>query len=255
MHHLIAQSLILLFTLPLLSANPDTSPFFPPSLQRSNSNHLQARQSPCASDGVSCANLGASDLCCKKSTSCAVDQAGHIACCPLNAACTGTLDSGAIITSIPTSALGGAPTAPATITGASVVPNAFFPFVYLPTTYPNAAVCTQSYSSCQTEFSSCTAALGGGGGNAVTVNGGGVPGITVQAPVGSISAASICSSLSLEACHNLQLPNCNLYPSGTADATVQGTFVAPTGGVGRRRKRRRWAVGAGVGAFVAGMIL
>lgn len=65
----------------------------------------------------------------------------------------------------------------------------------------------------------------------------------MQGPVGSISAASICLSLSLEACHNLQLANCATYPSGTAT----GTFVVPGAGV---RERRR---GIGIRAVIVGV--
>lgn len=245
---------LFLLALPLSTCASNFSPYFPPSLEQPNGNQLLPRQGPCSSGGISCANLGATNLCCKQSTSCAVDQAGHIACCPINSACTGTIDSGAIITSIPTSALVGVQTA--TVSGPSVVPNGFFAYPYLPTTYPNAAVCTQSYSSCQSEFAICTASLGNGnnGANGVTVNGGGVPGITVQGPVGSISAASICSSLSLEACHNLQLANCAIYPSGTA-AAATGTFVVPGAGAeGWRRERGIGAVGVGVGVVAMGML-
>lgn len=252
MHTFLTSTLSLLLSLPFSTCNPDYSPFFPPSIEQPNINQLLPRQNQCSSDGISCANLGSPNLCCKKSALCAVDQAGHIACCPANSACTGTLGSGAIITSIPTSAL----VTTAIATGASVVPNGFFPYAYIPTTYANAAICTQSYSSCQREFTSCTATLGNGnsgGGNGVTVNGGGVPGITVQGPVGSVSAASICSSLSLEACHNLQLANCATFPTGTVAST--GTFVVPGQGAGgRMRERGMWAVGVGVGVVVVGMV-
>lgn len=243
MRPFLTSVLSLIFSLPLSASSPDYSPFFEPSQEQPNTNQLLPRQNLCSSDGISCANFGSPNLCCQRSSSCAIDQVGHIACCPANAVCTGTIDSGAIITSIPTSLLSAATTAPTT--GASIVPNAYFPFVYLPTTYPNAAVCTQSYSSCQSEFASCTASLGNGnsGGNGVTVNGGGVPGITVQGPVGSISAASICLSLSLEACHNLQLANCATYPSGTAT----GTFVVP--GAGAREMER----GRGKRAVIVGI--
>ncbi|KAG9997889.1 hypothetical protein KCU78_g16721, partial [Aureobasidium melanogenum] len=40
-----------------------------------------------------CANLGAPGLCCANSAICAPDQAGHVACCPSGAVCTGAISS------------------------------------------------------------------------------------------------------------------------------------------------------------------
>jgi hypothetical protein len=72
----------------------------------------------------------------------------------------------------------------------------------------------------------------------VTVNGGGGLGITgpVQGFLGPLSAASVCSSLSLQACYGLQLANCATYMAGqgaTAMATAQSGFIAPNQAIGR----------------------
>lgn len=49
----------------------------------------------CPTSYTACAALGAPGLCCKRDSSCAVDQAGHVACCPTGAVCTGSLTAGA----------------------------------------------------------------------------------------------------------------------------------------------------------------
>jgi hypothetical protein len=50
----------------------------------------------CPSSYNNCANIGAPGLCCSPSARCSADAAGHVACCPQGAACTGTI--GAIVT-------------------------------------------------------------------------------------------------------------------------------------------------------------
>ncbi|KAK8166608.1 hypothetical protein IWX90DRAFT_414988 [Phyllosticta citrichinensis] len=54
---------------------------------------LEKRQGgpTCPTSYSACAALGAPGLCCRRNTNCALDQAGHVACCPVNAACTGTI--------------------------------------------------------------------------------------------------------------------------------------------------------------------
>lgn len=217
---------------------------------------LQARQNnannPCPYSGTACLNLGAPGLCCPSQAFCAFDQAGNVACCPSRAACTGIISP--ITTPNPiTTAL---TTAPAT----AFVPNGYYPFAYIPTIYANPGVCSSSYTRCQTDFSSCTSVLGAGG-NAVTVYGGGGVGITgpVQSLLGPISAASVCSSLSSQACYGLQLANCATF---TAGATAQDGFSVPNQAVGTRQGVRgtdRWSSrleswGAGLG-IVLGVVL
>lgn len=50
----------------------------------------------CPEDFNSCANLGAPQYCCAPNAICSADFAGHVACCPAGAACSGTI--GGIIT-------------------------------------------------------------------------------------------------------------------------------------------------------------
>lgn len=47
----------------------------------------------CPTGYKNCANIGAPGLCCANSAICAPDQAGHVACCPSGAACTGSISS------------------------------------------------------------------------------------------------------------------------------------------------------------------
>lgn len=51
----------------------------------------------CPTNYKNCAAIGAPGLCCANSAICAPDQAGHVACCPSGAVCTGAISS--IITS------------------------------------------------------------------------------------------------------------------------------------------------------------
>lgn len=169
---------------------------------------LFRRDGNCGS-GVSCATMGDTASCCGPESRCAVDMAGHVACCPENAECTGTIAAGAVIasaTQIGSSRTNSAATATITGSGGSIVPNGFFPFPYLPTTYPNAAVCSSSFSSCQTEFQRCTSQLVAGN-NGLTISGIG-PGITREAALPLTSATSICSSLSVAACVRTFLSLC-----------------------------------------------
>jgi hypothetical protein len=50
----------------------------------------------CPSSYNNCENIGAPGLCCSPSARCSADAAGHVACCPRGAACTGTI--GGIVT-------------------------------------------------------------------------------------------------------------------------------------------------------------
>jgi hypothetical protein len=233
--------------LTLNSAATEYSPFLEPYNEATTYNgfalNLFRRDGNCGS-GISCAAMGDKASCCMSKARCAVDEAGRVGCCPENAQCTGTIGGSAVATAT------GTPAPSAQITGSggrSVVSNAYYPFPYLPTNFPNAAICTSSYSSCATEFAKCTYSLESGD-SGVTVSGAGV-GITKPAAIPDITAASICSSLSTEACHNLQLAGCATYGSAAAQ-TAGGSFVAstnaaPTGCAGM------YGVGMGVGVGVA----
>jgi len=251
---------------------PFLSPYFEPSFDSiaDTQNELKKRQNNCPSGANPCSNLGNPGACCTSNTDCQLDQAGHVACCPNGASCTGTINAGTVsailggntasLTQVTASSTNGF-IVPASTTqanpqltaaggsGVSTVPNAFFPFVYLPATYSNAAACSSYYSSCQSEYASCTASLGGGV-NGVTVSGAGV-GITVQGSTPTAQPQSVCSSLSSQACSGLQLSNCNSYETaGAATVTVINPNAAPN-----RCPGGLYGVGMGVALGVAGQVL
>ncbi|KEF52796.1 uncharacterized protein A1O9_11213 [Exophiala aquamarina CBS 119918] len=252
------------------------APFLDSLFGLSNDALLIKRQNNCQSGYINCGNLGASDVCCSQGSNCALDQAGNIACCPSGAVCTGTIRgtrtdsvtsgsaSGTNAASSTTAfVLGGTTTSttsqgttaqPTGVAGGgSTVPNNFFPFIYIPTSYANAALCTSAFSSCQTASTSCFVALAGQ--NGVTVSGFG-GGITVQGASGTIlsTASSICSSLSAEGCYNLQESQCAGFGTGAgSNPTGSGTttgFVQ----VGNHGPRQTACPGilyaAGAGAMV-----
>ncbi|KAL9600147.1 MAG: hypothetical protein Q9219_003403 [cf. Caloplaca sp. 3 TL-2023] len=212
------------------------SSYEPPTAVQHHDGHYFRRQDQCLSSQHFCPGANGDSGCCGTDAQCAIDDGGRIACCPSNAVCTGQLGqtpataTAAGLQPTPTTqALGTTspttPTATATVTngGSRVVANIYYPYHYLPTTYPNADLCTSAFSSCRSEFASCTSSLETGG-NGVTVSGAG-GGITAQPALGAASAGSICSSLSTKACYNLGLGNCPMY--GTAAATGGGgTFAA-----------------------------
>ncbi|KAL2400174.1 hypothetical protein ABEF93_006022 [Exophiala dermatitidis] len=233
----------------------DYSPYYDPLFAVSDNALLVKRQS-CSSGLSSCSNLGVDSVCCPSGTNCALDEAGHVACCPSNAVCTGTIagtitgsatgSSSAAATGTSTSnggiVLGGTTSSStassAGITsmttgasgGGSTVPSNFYPFIYIPTSYANADLCTSAYSSCQSASTSCFVSLAGV--NGVTISGIGGGGITVQGATGTVmsSASSICSSLSSVGCYNLQQSQCSVFGSGsggsaTSAATATTGFV------------------------------
>lgn len=237
----------------LNSAATEYSPFLEPYNEDTTYNgfalNLFRRDRNCGS-GISCATMGDKASCCMSQARCAVDEAGHVGCCPAGAECTGTIGGSAVATAT------GTPSPSAQVTGSGgqrVVSNAYYPFPYLPTNFPNAAICTSSYSSCATEYARCTYSLESGD-SGVTVSGAGV-GITKAAAIPDITAASICSSLSTEACHGLQLAGCATYGSAAA-GTAGGSFVtsaiaAPTGCAGMYRV----GMGVGVAIGIAGQMV
>jgi hypothetical protein len=95
---------------PFLSAIPIAiSDYFPPAVDHAAAQRVE--QSPpsqksqqqlhelfrrqdsdtCPSGYNNCENIGAPGLCCSPSARCSADAAGHVACCPRGAACTGTI--------------------------------------------------------------------------------------------------------------------------------------------------------------------
>ncbi len=175
--------------------NPlDYTDFFPKLFKR------QA----CPGGFTNCGALGNSGACCPTNQVCARDSAGNVACCPVRALCTGTIggtglgtavgsstgaiivggstgtsavptQSGPVVTSAVTATSGflfpSATTTPAPSFTGSTVPGAVFPFVFIPTTFANAAECSSFATYCSNQYQSCLATLGGGV-NGVTVSGG-----------------------------------------------------------------------------------
>ncbi|CRG84894.1 hypothetical protein PISL3812_02070 [Talaromyces islandicus] len=226
------------------------------------------RDDNCPASYSGCSDQGDANVCCRSGTTCTVDAAHNIACCPTGAVCTGTLGAtatgdnngggghGTTTTSgfmFPQSTTAGATTtsaSPASITG-STIPGAAYPFIYIPTSFADAATCVSYYSFCQEEYNSCVASLGGQHG--VTVDGGGGGGVTVQgnpALTTAPAAASICSSLSTRACYGLEEGYCTTFGSATASG---GNFVTGSNAPQRRSSLSEIMIAAAAGAL--GMFL
>ncbi|KAH8697478.1 hypothetical protein BGW36DRAFT_168532 [Talaromyces proteolyticus] len=264
------QSLLCLVALVAsLSWCTETAPFIQPidgefpGQQAARVMRILRRDDSCPSDYNGCSGQGNSNVCCKSGTTCTVDAANNIACCPIGAACTGTLSgsttagggggNGATTSSFmfpqSTSATTTTSAPPVSITGSTVAGGAY-PFVYIPTSFANAATCVSYYSFCQEEYTSCIVSLGGQYGVTVAGAGGGV---TVQGntAVTSASAAlSICSSLSTQACYGLREGYCTAF--GTASAS-NGQFV--TGSYAPRRRSSLSEIILAAAAGVLGMFI
>lgn len=245
------------------------SPFFSPYSNNSPRALLMKRQS-CPTNYNSCSSLGSGTTCCPSDTNCVRDQAGNIACCPFSASCTGSIEgtaTGSLTTSNTTPFVLGGTTATSTPViattpagvagGGSTVPNAIYPFVYIPTTYENAALCSSYWTSCQAQSSSCLASLDGGA-NGVTVAGiTSVQGASTTLP--SASAASICSVLSTSACYGLQESQCSSFGTGTAGLTTTAGGGIIQSGAARPRitcgPEMMYAMGAGAVVGAAGVLI
>ncbi|KAH6678419.1 hypothetical protein B0J14DRAFT_534758 [Halenospora varia] len=219
---------------------------------------LLKRDGNCPVNYNACTQANFAGACCPQNAICTTDRANNVACCPVGATCTGTLTRATGTTT--TTGIGGVI---ATITNAaSVVPNAFFPFPYIGTSYPNSAACNSAFLACQSNYAACTQDLqGGSGGFAVTIVAPG-GGVTVNASptvqnLGASSAQGICSSLSTVACFNLQSSNCAQFGTGTA--TGGGSFVTGTGTKNAAGARQTgmgcMVMVAGVGLGIAGQII
>ncbi|EED24294.1 hypothetical protein TSTA_076600 [Talaromyces stipitatus ATCC 10500] len=259
------QSILSLATLFISSSwclEPELAPFTHPATAASTALPEFAhdfeffkRDGNCPANYNTCSNEGNSGICCRSGTTCTVDGANNYACCPTGAKCTGTLgatatggngNSGSATTSGFMFPQGTTSTTAsrATITG-STIPGAAFPFVYIPTTFSNAASCN--------EYSSCIASLGGQYG--VTIVGGGGGGVTVQGNTAAPSASaavSTCSSLSRQACYGLQESYCTAF--GTSGGTTTGgQFVA--GNYAPTRKSSLHEILLAAAAGVVGMFI
>lgn len=223
---------------------------------------LRRQGSNCAEGYSVCNNIARPDLCCRTNQLCTADRAGNAACCPIGAACTGTIGvvvgpSSSISVSATTASSQAGFSTP-TITGTatttdfvqpssngasahSTVPNSFFPFPYIPTTYTAAAACSSAYTSCQSDAASCTAALASGReGVTISAPNGGMT-VTAVPSLGPESAQSICQSLSSKACYELNVEACGNFGGGSG--------AAPTGCVDR------YKLGAGIALGIAGQML
>ena len=156
---------------------------------------------------------------------CTRDAANNLACCPTGASCTGTLAGASTgansnmvpVTASPTPTSGSAQAASPAANPGSTMTDAAYPFAYVPSSFANEAQCTHYYNLCQSEYTMCTANLAGQYG--VTVAGPSDAGITVQGgPSQSPAVASVCSSLSMEACHGLSLGQCNSDSNGNSQS-------------------------------------
>lgn len=99
---------------------------------------------------------------------------------------------------------------------------------------------------CQSEYTACTGNLIGRYG--VTIGGAG-SGKTVQAVTAASQATSICSSLSADACHGINLAYCGSVATQTGDTEASGNHALPV----RSSSLHDLALGLMVG--VAGMFI
>ena len=267
---------LLLTTVYATDPSPTSCPFSAPLIQQDASNNfleLFRRQNACQAGYNACTNLGAASVCCSTNAICTPDAANMVACCPSGASCTGTLGaSGSMATTTGPLLLGGngaTTTAgsvsttgnslfPATSTSSpqSTVANPYFPFLYIPTSFPNAGVCSSYYTSCSSELSSCTASLGGEV-NGITGNGGAVP-VTAQGAGVTAQAASICSSLYTQGCYGLNLAYCSSLTgsntAATAVATGSGIIVNASGAEVEKQAGLVKIFGIGI-ALALGLVL
>ncbi|CAM1507373.1 Fc.00g070140.m01.CDS01 [Cosmosporella sp. VM-42] len=178
---------------------------------------LFRRDGTCPANTFQCSEeLGSafSDICCQTGQTCALDANNSPACCPSGAVCTGTA---------PATAATGAPVA-----AVSYVPNSYFSFPYAPTSYDNRDTCSSAVKACSRNYDSCVSVLGDGGSYGVTIDvpgGGGTTVAGVGANVGA-SATPICSSLSSEACSDLEATQCVDFGSSDSSTIKTNVYLA-----------------------------
>ncbi|MCJ1308107.1 hypothetical protein MMC25_001759 [Agyrium rufum] len=244
--------LTILSILHITTATPQPAvPFKAPLTNQSPSDpllRLFARQTNnCPSGYNPCTNLDQPNICCSNTDICTSDAAKHLACCPSGAACTGTIGDGAGVTSLSSGVFVPA-TATASTTGTSsngyvfptstlgitafpqsTVVNPYFPWLFIPTSFSNAQECSSYYTSCQSEYQSCTQSLGGAGFGVTVAGPGG--GTTV---VGSATQAaqSVCSSLYNAGCYGLQTSVCGAFGNGGVTQGASGSSGAGSSKIG-----------------------
>ena len=124
------------------------------------------------------------------------------------------------------------------------MPNNYFPFPYIGTTFPNSAACASAVSECSANYGMCVTDLQGSSGYGVTVvvNGGTTVAAATAPNIGA-SATPVCSSLSSVACGGLQSTQCAQY-GNAANAVGQSSATV----------LRAAAVAAGLAVAVARVI-
>jgi len=175
---------------PFLSAIPISLSDYIPQLEPNTSaielepheNLKRQNSNSCPSSYNNCGNLGATGLCCSRNAVCSADYAGHVACCPTGAACTGS------ITSV---AAGGAGS---TVTGSTSSSSGL---------YGLAGGSTSTTSALQTSTTNglvlASTQTTGGSGQSASTNSGGfiVDGqSTVATPGAAVRAAELVSAFS-----------------------------------------------------------
>ncbi|KAI1365612.1 hypothetical protein F5Y08DRAFT_172623 [Xylaria arbuscula] len=192
---------------------------------------IHQRDVTCPANYFSCEDQGTQfeGACCENGQTCSLDAQQSAACCPTTATCTGV-----------------APGTGATAT-ASYVSNAYFAFPAIATSFSNAAACTSALHDCTDNYDACVQGLeGANAGYGVTVQ---VPGATTvvqaQTTLPSATATSICSTLSLQACHGLS--------NGLCHAGTQGGFtIGSANGAPRPTAACMAGILAGVGLGIVG---
>ncbi|RMJ21771.1 hypothetical protein PHISP_07362 [Aspergillus sp. HF37] len=236
----------------VLSDSLEASPFQRPQNAETTKRAFEVlqilkRADTCPAGYSPCTKMGSSKVCCKDGTTCTQDAAHNIACCPTGASCTGQLtgpSTGSDSFMFPQTASATTTTGQFSATATRpTITDAPYPFVIIPTSFANAESCSSWYSVCQSQYSGCREDLGGQYG--VTVAGPNGAGVTVQGSSAAASpTASVCSSLSFEACHGLQMPHCVTYSQWNSNAN----FALP-----RRTSAQDMLVGLAVA--VAGMFI
>ncbi|KAI1268800.1 hypothetical protein F5Y18DRAFT_167733 [Xylariaceae sp. FL1019] len=188
----------------------------------------------CPANYFSCEDKGAAfeDTCCENGQKCSLDAQSSAACCPATATCTGVAPDQNTAT-------------------ATYVSNAYFTFPVVPTSYSNVGACSVALNDCNTNYRACVSDLEGiGGGYGVTIQVPGGGGTTVAPAVTSFpsaTATSMCSTLSLSACHGLSGGSC---AQGTHGAIVVGNENVAS----RPMAASAAAVIAGVGLALVGAL-
>ncbi|KAJ5206009.1 hypothetical protein N7491_003369 [Penicillium cf. griseofulvum] len=190
---------------------------------------LRRADNNCPGGFTPCTELGNANACCKHGTNCSRDDANNIACCASGASCTGSL-TGTKTTGTGTGFMfpSGASATPTSegragsVTGSTL--DGAYPFIVVPTAFKDGETCSSYYSLCRSEYTQCTGALMGRYG--VTIGGAG-EGKTVQAVTAASQATSICSSLSADACHGINLGYCGSVATQTGNAGESENDASP----------------------------